>query len=354
MSILYAVPPIGNSTNAQKGPTCWYYAAKMVARCHEPWPPPGQKWISLIRKISTFIAANNQNLNNLGDQDLLLAHKNFMGSSMNKDKVQVNPALSQTGFKALEPTYKWDLLPDSLFNPTNAKLVPTPSFIRQQDLPLPSGIKGSLSQLEGRQFDGLDEVLQVLTGQHDEKDIRFYRSQIESSFVATKKHSTQEVEASLQQFMEWKKQGFARGYLLTMLGFKGLDKLTTMSILGSTSKLDVFMKEHGPLWCGSPLSMGAIDSTTVHNYTGSVGFAAYKCPLVSTTGAATHAIALCGVSVKKDCIYYRDPNFSSHVFFTDFNAFASAFGSVLKDPNVGLMYYVKNANGGTQCQKLEN
>ncbi|MHA7629348.1 hypothetical protein [Corallococcus sp. M7] len=354
MSILYAVPPIGNSTNAQKGPTCWYYAAKMVARCHEPWPPAGQKWISLIRKISTFIAANNQNLNNLGDQELLLAHKGFMGSAMNKDKVQLNSALSQTGFKALEPAYKWDLLPDAMFNPMNAKLVPTPSFIRPQDMPLPPGIKGSLSQLEGRQFDGLDEILQVLTGQHGEKDIRFYRSQIESSFVSTKKHSAQEVEASLQQFMDWKKQGFARGYLLTMLGFKGLDKLTTMAILGSTSKLDVFMKEHGPLWCGSPLSMGAVDSATVHNYTGSVGFAAYKCPLVPTTGAATHAIALCGVSIKKDCIYYRDPNFSSHVFFTDFNAFTSAFGSVLKDPNVGLMYYVKNANGGTTCQQLAN
>ncbi|NRD56311.1 MULTISPECIES: hypothetical protein [Corallococcus] len=354
MSILYAVPPIGNSTNAQKGPTCWYYAAKMVARCHEPWPPAGQKWISLIRKISTFIADNNQTLNNLGDQELLQAHQAFMGSTKNKDKVQLNSALSRTGFKALDPVYKWDHLPDSMVNPTNMQRVPMPTFIRPQDMPLPSGLKSSLSQLEGRRFDGLDEVIQLLTGQHGERDIRFYRSQIESSFVATKKHDEQEVQASLQQFTEWRKQGFARGYLLTMLGFKGLDKLTTMDILGSTSKLDVFMKAHGPLWCGSPLSMGAVDSATLHNYTKSVGFAAYKCPLVATSGASTHAIAICGVSVNKDCIYYRDPNFSGHVFFTDFNAFTSAFGSVLRDPNVGLMYYVKNANGGTTCQQLSN
>ncbi|RKH92860.1 hypothetical protein D7Y27_26560 [Corallococcus sp. AB004] len=348
MSILYAVPPIGNSTNAQKGPTCWYYAAKMVARCHEPWPPAGQKWISLIRKISTFIAANNHNLNNLGDQELFQAHEAY------KNEVQVNPALTRTGFKALDPVYKWDLLPDAMVNPMTAKQVPQPSFIRPQDMPLPPGIKGSLGQLEGQRFDGLDQVIQLLTGQHGEREIRFYRSQIESSFISTHKHSPQEVDASLQQFIDWRKQGFARGYLLTMLGFKGLDKLTTMEALSSTSKLDVFMKAHGPLWCGSPLSMGAVDSATVHNYTKSVGFPAYKCPLVPTSGAATHAIAICGVSVNKDCIYYRDPNFSGHVFFTDFNAFSAAFGSVLKDPNVGLMYYVKNANGGTQCQQLSN
>ncbi|NNC05172.1 hypothetical protein HJC10_20240 [Corallococcus exiguus] len=354
MSILYAVPSIGNSTNAQKGPTCWYYAAKMVARCHEPWPPAGQKWISLIRKISTFIADNGQNLNNLGEQELLQAHQGFMGSAKNKDKVQLNSALSRTGFKALDPVYKWDLLPESMVNPTNTQRVPMPTFIRPQDMPLPQNIQGSLNQLEGRRFDGLDEVLQVLTGQHSEQTIRFYRSQIESSFVATKKHSAQEVEASLQQFTEWRKQGFARGYLLTMLGFRGLDKLTTMEALSSTSKLDAFMKVHGPLWCGSPLSMGPVDVNTRQNLTSAIGLVAYKCPLVQVMGTATHAIAICGVSLKKDCIYYRDPNSSGHVFFTDFNAFSSAFGSVLKDPSVGLMYYVKNANGGTTCQKYEN
>ncbi len=37
MAILYRIPSIGNETNkyAQKGPTCWYYAAKMLLKFHQ-------------------------------------------------------------------------------------------------------------------------------------------------------------------------------------------------------------------------------------------------------------------------------------------------------------------------------
>lgn len=37
MAILYRIPPIGNEANryAQKGPTCWYFAAKMLLKFHQ-------------------------------------------------------------------------------------------------------------------------------------------------------------------------------------------------------------------------------------------------------------------------------------------------------------------------------
>ena len=354
-TVLYFIPPIKNQAQQQKGPTCWYYAAQMVARFHGDWSTETQKLVSLMRKMSTFIGANKGAIQELDDQHfkMLLENPNSpaqksVTTQVSQQKVMLNPRHAQYGFKALEPEYKWDLPLGSMMGPNTFNLIPQPKIMRQQDLPLPDMVQEALILLNGLKFDGIPDVLAALQERGIDWDLlSYYYKQIEQTLITQTRHiNVKRCKYSLEQLAEvstwfgnWRKARFQRSYLLQCIGFESVTKLDVFEVLQSAANLKAFLAVRGPIWCGGFFEFEKLSfNVALINKKGTEKMGITdndrkihmaNLPLVDIR-KATHAIAVCGVNTTLNHVYYRDPNFSKTLLCLPFDVFAPRILDYLK------------------------
>jgi len=310
MSIFFNVPPIGNSTGAQKGPTCWFYAAKMIRKFHDAYDkndhPIEIRKLSVVRKIITFI---DEDLKKYPGEYGFDAPRDFrvtgelakLPATGSSDPLGLLLYRGMVRFASRKPT--------ATTPPANPLASPRTIDLTQDDAdPLAAGVGGEIPQGPP---------------------------------------TSAEYESAFKLLLSWGRQdAFGRQAILGAWSFKAIPKLAVLDILASSRALESALVKHGPLWAGGLFGMEGLVQLArgdrvpvVHNQDGTRAWAR-QTRLREALGS-THSIAVLGVGTKQEpgTVLYRDPNMSNHVLSLPFDLFASRMKSDIKDDAISLMYY---------------
>ena len=316
MSLFFNVPPIGNKTQAQKGPTCWFYAAKMIRKFHDAYDKTDHtsniRLLSLVRKFITFM-----------DEDLKNPVK-MEGAPDYGDK----PPLSFRGLQGMDKQINEHTQSDPFGMTLYTGLI---RFANYQN-----------SLTSSKPLIQPPPIFIDLT-----QDLSDPLSQGTVTRVPSGPPTSTEYEALFKMMLDWgRKNGFNRQAILQPWNFKELSKLDSMKALDSDESFENLLTLHGPLWVGGLFESGSLvplksgDKRPTFQVEGGkkawVMQAQFRDDL-----ANTHAIAVLGIGnkTKPGMLLYRDPNYSEQVFVIPFDQFASRMKQVLKDANVSIMYY---------------
>ena len=323
MSVFFNVPSIGNSTGKQKGPTCWFYAAKMIRKFHDAYDKTDHasriRILSVIRKVITFmdqdikVSPEMYSKHSPGDQGLK-AFNDLSGIAKLPYSNVSDPfgLMLKVGFvrfgEAQQRARGTSVMAAAAAAATVAASTPVPAV--------------------NLTVDGPDPLLQGT-----------------SSPVPQGPPTSTEMEEAFHLMYQWGRQAspFSRQFILREWRFEPISKNEIMDCLTSPEHLERLLALRGPIWAGGffepqeLLHPGPGDSVPIE-HSGSEAKWTARFKLLEGLDR-THAIAVLGVSTKLPIVAYRDPLMSETVFTLPFDQFRNAILRNLKDDAISLMYY---------------
>jgi hypothetical protein len=330
MAVIFNVPSIGNQNEKQKGPTCWFYSAKMVRKFHDAYDTNDhdseRRLVSLVRKIITFM-----------DEDLKNPYDQQFGALQRTQQ--------PTSFGGLAEQLKIPPVDES----DPYAMVLYAGFMRFAEM---AASKASASPPKLMPVPVID-----LTGA-EPMDIGAPMGQV---FVSKMPPSSAEYEAAFKLMLDWgRNSGFRRINILDRLGFEEINKVFVLDALRNIALFDELLGKVGPVWCGGRFEHAGFfplnDGTTkpfVKDQPGVSGHWIMRQSFADYLNR-THAIVICGVSEKSRLVIYRDPNDAKFFFTMPFDEFSNRMINDLRDANISLLNYKCQRcaqRNGSSCTK---